>query len=384
MRIGIDIRALMEGKITGVQVYITNLLEALFEFDKENEYVLFGNGFSTPPFIPPQAWGGQGRGRIKFNLFHYPNKLFIPAQKYLGWPKVDKLLGGIDLFFSPHWRIVTLSEKIPLVVTFHDLSFEVVPEFFTLKQRLWHKFMDYRTASRRASRIIAVSESTKRDLIDIYKVRQNKIKVIYPGVKPLPLSLPQGEGNRSSSPQSGGGKERGYFLYFGTFEPRKNVESVLLAYEQYFQASPIKRPLILAGSSGWKTHPNIPKALTDRIMIFQDVDEKQKTKLYQGAFAFLFLSYYEGFGFPILEAASAGLPVISSFASSLQEIGKNFAFLVNPFRPAQVAKAMLDLENEPKFYDKLKARGLEAAKKFSWEKTARETLEVFKNLFPSS
>jgi alpha-1,3-rhamnosyl/mannosyltransferase len=142
--------------------------------------------------------------------------------------------------------------------------------------------------------------------------------------------------------------------------------------------------LVLAGSSGWKSNLKIPTELKDRIVILKDVDQKQKEQLYENSFAFLFLSFYEGFGFPVLEAASAGLPVISSFATSLQEIGRDFALMVNPFRPAQVADAMLILENEPGFCDKLKTRGLEAAKKFSWEKTASRTLEVFKNLFPSS
>lgn len=385
MRIGIDIRALMEGKITGVQVYILNLLEALFKIDKKNEYLLFGNSFSTSPVrwtsspslgegrgwgFPLQEMERAGRGRIKIRFFNYPNKLFIPAQKYLGLPKVDKLLGGVDLFFSPHWRIAALSPNVSLVVTFHDLSFEIVPEFFTLKQRLWHKFMDYRGAAQRANRVIAVSESTKRDLIDIYKVPESKIRVVYPGVRPLSNSpLARGEGVNSD-----------YFLYFGTFEPRKNVESVLGAYEIYFQKSKIKRPLVLAGSSGWKSKLKIPEAIKSQISIFRDVDEKQKWKLCQNAFAFLFLSYYEGFGFPILEAASAGIPVISSFASSLQEIGRDFALMVNPFRPAQVVEAMLALENEPEFYDRLQEEGLAAAQKFSWEKTAKKTLELFQEM----
>ncbi|MDP3741629.1 MAG: glycosyltransferase family 1 protein [bacterium] len=374
MRIGIDCRALMEGKITGVQVYITNLLEALFEIDKENEYLLFVNAIN-PPSLPPIIRGGVGRGQVTYKIFHYPNKLFIPAQKFFGFPKVDKLLGGIDLFFSPHWRATALSPKIPLVATFHDLSFEVVPEFFTVRQRLWHAFMDYREAAARAAKIIAVSESTKKDLKEIYKIPENKIEVIYPGVHSHPHLA-----SRPPSPLGRGAGGEDYFLYFGTFEPRKNIESVIAAYEIYYQKSRVKRKLVLAGSSGWKTRIVLPEGLSHTINIFQDVSEEQKSKLFADSFAFLFLSYYEGFGFPVLEAASHGVPVISSLATSLLEIGEDFALFVNPFRPGQTAQAMLELERDPVYYEQLRQKGLEATKKFKWHETAQRTLELFNNI----
>ncbi len=366
MRIGIDIRALMENRMTGVQVYIKNLLEALFKIDRENEYVLFANSF-TPPLIPFLNEGGrERRWNVEYRIFRYPNKLFIPAQKHLHWPKIDKLLGGIDLFFSPHWRMAALSPGIPLVITFHDLSFEVMPNFFTLRQRLWHKFMDYRGAARKASKIIAVSESTKQDLARIYNISQAKIEVIYSGVEPLQVA-------NHSSPEK-------YFLYLGTFEPRKNLEAVLVAYQKYCDSSEIKRPLVLAGSSGWKTNLHIPPKLRNQIKLRQSVSEEEKAFLYQNAFALLFLSYYEGFGFPVLEAASAGAPVISSFATSLAEIAGSFALLVNPFRPSQVAAAMLALEEDEKLYQSLRNKGLQAAKEFTWKKTAKQTLELFTKL----
>ncbi len=370
MRIGIDVRALMEGKVTGVQVYITNLLESLFEIDRENEYILFANQFTTSPPAPLLARRGRGIENVSTKFFRYPNKLFIPAQKFVGLPKIDKLLGGIDLFFSPHWRETALSPNIPLVVTFHHLSFEIVPEFFTLRLRAWHKFMNYRGAAKKAAKIIAVSENTKRDLVDLYKIAAEKIEVIYPGLKPplnLPLSAQGGQGE----------KERGYFLYFGTFEPRKNIDTVLTAYEEYCQESANPKNLVLAGSSGWKVRLEIPLMIKGRVKIFENVSEEQKALLYQNAFAFLFLSFYEGLGFPILEAASWGIPVISSFATSLSEIGHEFAILVNPFRSSQTASAMLELEKDEGLYKSLQEKGLEAVRGFTWEKTARRILELF-------
>lgn len=364
MKIGIDIRALMEGKKTGVQVYITNLLEALFELDKQNEYVLFGNAFGRIN----RDFGISNEWSSKVKIFNYPNKLFVPAQKFFAQPKIDRLLGGIDLFFSPHWRAASLSEKVPLVVTFHDLSYEIVPEFFTLRQRVWHAFMDYQKAAKRASKIIAVSRSTKQDLIDLYNIPEKKVKIIYPGVKPQIESSPQMNADR---------EEKGYFLYLGTFEPRKNIATVLKAYELYLEKSKVRRRLVLAGSSGWKSKIRLKNSLEGKVEIIKNASEEQKVGLFRGAFAFIFLSFYEGFGFPILEAASSGIPVISSFATSLQEIGQEFAVFVNPFRPIQSTLAMLELETDKIYAARLRAAGLEAVKRFPWEKTARETLEVF-------
>lgn len=367
MRIGIDIRALMEGKITGVQVYITNLLHALFRIDQKNQYFLFANSFrdidqQTKIFNYPN---------VHYTILSYPNKLFNIAQKFLRLPKIDKTLGGLDLFFSPHWRTAALSSDLPLIVTFHDLAFEILPEFFTLRQRLWHKFMDYRTAARKATKIVAVSKNTKADLIRLYKIPAEKITVIYPGVnfqkivtRPnFPVELP---------PK--------YFLSFSTFEPRKNLEAVIVAYQEYLKLSRKQFPLVLAGSSGWKTQLEIPPEISPFVTVLKNVSEEQKSYLHQNAYALLFLSFYEGFGFPVLEAAADGVPVISSFGSSLSEIATSFALFVNPFRSVQIAQTMLELERDPNLYQELKKRGLRAVEKYTWKRTAEEMLELFKSL----
>ena len=361
MTIGIDVRALMEGRTTGVQVYIVNLLHSLFKLDRKNDYILFANSYGKtvlPAFEYPNV------SRV---ITRYPNKIFNFFQKFFAFPKIDKLLRGVDLFFSPHWRAVALSKKIPLVITVHDLSYELFPEFFTLRQRLWHRLMDYRQAARVANKIIAVSRGTKRDVEKIYNVEAGKIEVIYSGV-----SLSRGA-SRLKAPER-------YFLYFGTFEPRKNLDNLLEAYKKYHSVSRSKKKLVLAGSRGWKTDLTVPVELKDSIRVFRDVSEDDKARLYRGAYAFLFLSFYEGFGFPILEAAAAGAPVICSFAASLAEVGKSFALFVNPLRPAQTAKAMTALENDRELYESLKAQGLLAARKFNWENTAARTLSLFESV----
>ncbi len=366
MRIGIDIRALMEGKTTGVQIYVTHLLHALFQLDQVNQYFLFANSFAdikerVQVFDYPNA---------KYKIFRYPNKLFILGQKFLASPKLDRMLGGIDLFFSPHWRTAALPANLPLVITFHDLSFEIMPEFFTLRQRLWHQFMNYREAAHRASLLVAVSHSTQQDLVRFYGIPEKKIRVIYPGValSSLPEAVPL-----SDLPER-------YFLAFGTFEPRKNLEAVLAAYREYFKKSKVKLPLVLAGSSGWKTKLAIPAPIGKFVKVLENVTEEEKSFLYRRAFALLFLSFYEGFGFPVLEAASQGVPVIGSFATSVAEVGSDFVLLVNPFRSSQIAEAMLSLEEDEPYRLRLRDRALAASSRFSWTKSAEEMLNLFEGL----
>lgn len=366
MRIGIDIRALMEGKTTGVEVYIINLLHALFQLDHENEYILFANSFrDTAPKLRRFEYPN-----VSYRIFRWPNKIFNLLQKFFGWPKVDKMLGGLDLFFSPHFRVVALNKNIPVVTTFHDLSFEIFPEFFTLWRRFWHPFMNYRKAAQSARKLIAVSENTKKDLVELYGIPPEKIEVIYSGARLSSIS---------SRPR--GLEKEKYFFCLGTFEPRKNLDAVMTAYKEYFYESDDPLPLVLAGAKGWKTKlPQMPPEAGKNICILQNVDEEEKSYLYQHAFALLSLSFYEGFGFPILEAAACGVPVIASYGTSHDEIGKDFALFVNPFRSTQVAAGMLNLEKDDKLYQEMKSRGLESAKKFNWQKTAVQTLELLKKL----
>lgn len=364
MRIGIDIRALMEGRTTGVQIYIINLLHALFRLDRDNRYLLFANSRRDISGLLPEF----PYANVELRLFRYPNKLFNLAQKYLRWPKVDRLLGGLDLFFSPHWRVTALTATVPLLLTFHDLSFEIMPNFFTIRQRLWHRLQNLRQAARAAWRIVAVSQSTKHDLVNLYGTPARKIQVIYPGV---PEAQP--ETFIADLPPR-------YFLAFGTFEPRKNLEAALAAYEEYFRTAAAPLPLVLAGSPGWKAELKIPAHLQNSVKIFQSVSEGQKTHLYRHAFALIFLSFYEGFGFPVLEAAAAGVPVICGFGTSLSEVGQDFALFANPLRPNQAAAAMSELARDRQFYKKLQEAGRRAAAKFTWDGCARHVLNLFQGL----
>lgn len=368
MRIGIDLRALMEGKTTGVEVYIINLLHSLFTIDSENEYILFVNSWGEiSPLVREFRYPN-----VALKHLHYSNKIFNLFQKFLRYPKLNKILGGADIIFFPHWRVAAVQKDIPVIAVFHDLSYKIIPEFFTTWQRFWHLFMDYENAAKTATRVIAVSGNTGKDLIEYYRLDNRKISVIYPGIPPSSKEDVKPEQNLL---------EKSYFLYLGTFEPRKNLPMALKAYEEYCTMRVSPRTLVLAGHSGWGTKLLIPQAIKNRVQVFKNISGDRKTALVKNAFALVFPSFYEGFGFSMIEAASERIPVIAGSGSSLPEIAGEFALLVSPFRSGELAHAMLRLEEDNELREMLLNRGKQKVQSFRWDETAREILNMFKQTY---
>ena len=179
MKIGIDIRCLSEGRRTGVEEYTINLLKKIFKKDKQNEYILFLNSWKKSK--ADLKWL-EKYSNVKVKTFRFPNKLLNFLFWYLQWPKIDRMLGGVDIFFMPNINFIANSKKAKLILTIHDLAFEQFPETFSWKRRVWHIFINPRRLARRADKIMAVSESTKNDIVRLYKIPADKIKIIYNGV----------------------------------------------------------------------------------------------------------------------------------------------------------------------------------------------------------
>ena len=180
MRIAIDLRCMAEGRRTGVEEYVTGLLRALFEKDDTNEYVLFYNAWRGD--LPEDFAWMLRYPNVSVKRFRIPNKLLNGLLWYLTWPKLDVLCDGADIFFMPNLNFAAVSKKAKLVVTAHDLSFESYPETFSWKRRLWHFLVGFRKLCRRAALIIAVSHSTKEDLVSYYRIPERKVVVIHSGL----------------------------------------------------------------------------------------------------------------------------------------------------------------------------------------------------------
>lgn len=388
MRIGIDARCLGEGRRTGVEEYTLNLLNTLFRSDRKNEYVLFFNSFR--PEKTDFSWINQ-YPNVTLRRFNFPNKLLNFFFWYCNWPKMDKMIGGVDLFFMPNIIFGGVSKKTKLLVTIHDLSFERYPENFSLKRRLWHIFINPKKLCARADSIITVSESTKNDLVDLYKIAPQKIRVISSGVAEKFTVLNRNDEKLIKV------KEKyklpyKFILYLGTIEPRKNIIGILRSYQQLQrdgaadanQKELLNYKLVIAGSKGWlsrKIFSEVEKSeFRDNIKVINFVEDADKEFVYNLASLFIYPSFFEGFGFPVLEAMRCGVPVITSNVSSLPEIVGSGAIMVDPDKPGEIAEAIKDLLTNKKIREDLVKKGFERAEFFSWQKTAKEFLKSTQEL----
>lgn len=354
----IDIRPLLpKNPPTGVPEYTRELLRSLLPLlDKRNDVrtILFSSGQERPDLSIFNAYKGL------YQHYHLvvPNKLLNASFKILGWPRIDALVRNhykipakeLITVFAPNINLLPLSKNARLIITFHDLSFERYPFFLKSKEVAWHWVVNPYRLSMRAQKIIAVSQSTRQDVISRYGIPSKKIHVVYSG-------LAQG-----FAPVKKRKTERHNILYLGSSEGRKNIASLLEAFKMLAKRLPgHELELVLAGPP------------------HHTVSFEQRIRLYQEASLFVYPSFFEGFGLPPLEAMRSGVPVISANTSSLPEAVGDAALMVNPHRPLQLAYAMESLLLDSTLKERYIKKGFEQAGKFSWEKAAQETLTILLN-----
>lgn len=387
MRIGIDVRCLAEGRRTGVEEYTLNFLDNLFSLDTRNEYVLFFNSFKNSK--TDFSWI-ERYPNVFLKRSNFPNKLLNFSLWYLNWPKLDKLVGGADIFFMPNIGFGSVSKKSKLIVTMHDLSFERYPETFSWKRRLWHMFINPKKICRRADRIIAVSESTKNDVTKIYNIDESKINVVYSGIVEKFRVLDRNNEGLIKVKEKCGLPYK-FILYLGTIEPRKNIVGIVRAYgelqkwaKEKKQEELLKHKLIIAGSRGWlsgKIFKEISKSEhKEDIGVLNFIEEEDKEFILNLSSLFVYPSLFEGFGFPPLEAMACGVPVIASNNSSLPEVVGSGGVLIDPDKPDEIFHAMKEILSESDLRENFVAKGLAQAGKFNWKKAAEEFLKMINRL----
>ncbi|MFA5021597.1 MAG: glycosyltransferase family 1 protein [Patescibacteria group bacterium] len=372
MKIGIDIRCLMEERYSGISEYTYNLLNHLFKIDPKNQYFLFYNS-NKKSKLPEFNFAN-----VIFKGFKYPNKFFNLALRFLKIAEIDKMLGGVDVFLIPNFLFLNLSANCKKVLIIHDLSFELYPEFFTYKTRLWHQLIGPKQLCQQADKIIAISENTKNDIIKIYNIAPEKIKVIYPGIKEIFFQLiTEAEKNRVKNKFNLNSE---YIFYLGNLEPRKNVETLMLAFEKLNNPA---LQLVIAGSRAWK-YKRIYRLwqkskLKNQIKFLGYVDAEDKPALYSLAKIFVYPSIYEGFGLPPLEAMACGTPVITSFNSSLVEAVADAGLMTDPNNFNELTEIISRLLADSDLQNLLKQRGRDQSKNFKWQNTAKEILNIIES-----
>ncbi len=380
MKIGVDIRALMDRQYSGIAGYTASLLKALIAEDDDNQYRLFYNSFSNIQ-TRMNSWSSS---RTQIVSTAWPNKLFnYFGQKILAQPKLDSKLGPIDLFWSPHFNFTRLNKKTKHVLTIHDLSFMRYPAFFNRRKNFWHQAINLPKLVESCQALVAVSENTRQDIIELLKLPADKVHLIYSGLDKIKKIPSQTETDDFLKKHQ---LKPNFILYLGNIEPRKNISGLIYAYNllRDHNVRLVDTQLVLAGATGWKNRAifqareNSP--YREDIKFIGYVDQADKEILYRQAIVLTYPSFYEGFGFPPLEAMARLLPVITSNVSSLPEVVEAAALTVNPYDVNDLAKAMELLIYDQALRSDLIIKGQLQAEKFQWSKTARDYLQLFNNL----
>ncbi len=335
LTIGIDGRCLLDENYTGVGEYTIALLQKLLKDYPEHNYLIFLNSFKNRNIQKKLLWL-RSYENVRIKHYHWPSKLLNFSLWFFRYPKLDKLLGGVDIFIAPNISFLAVSKKTKFILTVHDLSFERFKETFSWRRRLWHFIINPRQLAREADEIWTVSRSTKWDLEQLYKVRKDKIRVY-----PILQSMKNFQRKNISEEKKKEVRKKynlpnRFLLYLGTIEPRKNIVKIIKAFEYLRENKILERncKLVLAGQLGWRYNGivraiNSSKYSTD-IKLTDFVDPADKPYFYHLATIFVYPSLFEGFGIPVVEAMVSETAVITSNNSSLPEIVGAGALMIDP------------------------------------------------------
>lgn len=377
MRICIDVRLLAKRRPAGIDKYTSFLVDEILKNTRKGEEVaLFYNGYRKMP--PYESW----RGAKEIIEKSWPNRFFDLSSRLFRWPRLDEFIKA-DVFFSPHFNILALNEPKKRVITFHDLSFIHHPDFYSRRQQFWHWLQHYRRQVGECGGIIAVSDFTKSDLIDYFSFPADRIKRIYSGINPVYRKLEKNDMGLADF-RKRRGLAKPFVLYLGSLEARKNINLIIKAFNFIKQDKNLKLlRLILAGSPGWGSETIFEEAdaspYRKDILFAGSVSDTEALYFYNSAEVFIYPSFFEGFGFPPLEAQSCGIPVVASDRSSLPEILGSSAVLINPWRVDDLVLAIKSVILDSGSRNKLIQAGFENIKRFSWKKSSLETLKFLRS-----
>jgi glycosyltransferase involved in cell wall biosynthesis len=351
MSIYLDISAAVHRR-AGLGRYAESLTRALLPLIPD-ELALF---YNAEQGIQPLS-GLEHLPTDTISLGYKPWRMLVWAGQLTRAP-FNHLVPDANLFHATEHLLMPL-QGIPTVLTVHDLIFRHLPEHHKRLNR-WYLNATLPLYCRRATHIIAVSEATRRDLVAAYDLPPEKLTVIQEAAAPrFRTQSPE----RCAAVRAHYSLPEDFLLYVGTIEPRKNLTRLLHAWEPLYRAGEALPLVIVVIFTGYVTDADLPA-------------------LYAAATAFVFPSLYEGFGLPPLEALAVGTPVICSNTSSLPEVVGDAALTFDPTAEEEIAAALRRITGDAELRADLRERGLQRAAQFSWERAARETLAVYRNLLP--
>jgi glycosyltransferase involved in cell wall biosynthesis len=375
MRIGIDATALPSQPV-GAGNYIIHLIRALARVNDRHELLVF-----THP-VGRELIGVAESERFRWAVISGGN----PTRRML-WEQaslpglVEK--NRLDLLHSLHytrpWRLPCLS-----VVTFHDMTFFLYPQLHTLPRQVFFP-LAIRASARSADALIAVSESTRSDSMRLLGIPAEKIFATQLGVEPAFHPI-RDAGLREEIRQKYRLPDR-FILYVGLVEPRKNLPGLLQAYRSAVQKG-IEHHLVVVGRFGWRYRQVLEEiealGLHEQVHFTGYIPQDDLPIVYNLASLFVYPTLYEGFGLPALEAMACGTPVVTSDVASLPEIVGEAGILVPPGDQQALSQALQTVLADQGLQNRLATKGPERASQFTWERTARQTLQVYQHVFESS
>ena len=381
MKIGIDCRKIYDSHLNigaGVERYVYHLVKHLLLIGRNHEFVLFVRADLSPETIH-RLKGENDRVKIIKQMPAISNLSFINKH----W-NFSRLLGkeNLDCAIFPANMIPFFYRGQSLLVV-HDLAIYFHPEWFPEGQWFAKRIL-FPGSIRKAAMIVAVSESTKNDLIKLFKVKEQKVRVIYPGVV-TKESYAVEEMDRVLRKFN---LEKDFVLFIGTIEPRKNILNLIKAFSNYiFENEENRMNLIIAGEKGWK-FGGVFRELNEfnnrltgsRIKYIGKISNRERNILISNCQVFVFPSLYEGFGFPVLEAMELGSPVVTSNNSSLAEISAGASYLIDPCDINDIRRGIKTVLEDKILRYQLISAGKERVKNFDWNKTARQFMELMSKI----
>ncbi|MEK6921881.1 MAG: glycosyltransferase [Nanoarchaeota archaeon] len=373
LTIGINARYLQRS-LSGIERYSIELISSLNTINTKNDYLLFLNKDAPLPKLPQND-------HCKSIISAFPTKqrflrllwehvyLFYEIKKY-----------NVSVFHGPAFFVPILKPKnCKYVITVHDITFVKYPQAFTLGTRLYYTLLFPRSLHL-ADAIITDSESTKKDIIQEYKINSDKIHTIYLGVSDG--FLKKYTNQKVEEIKKKYRLSDKFFLFTGVLSPRKNIHTTLEAFHYLKKEEEYKDyKFLIIGRKGWLYRDIFTKVaqlhLEDAVSFIEYVSEEELPLFYTLAEIYLFPSLYEGFGLPILEAMASGCPVITSNVSSMPEVASDAALLINPTSVEELIAAIKQITTNKQLRANLQKKGYEQVKKFSWKKTAEQTAAIY-------
>lgn len=360
---------------TGVGIYAINLVRHISEIDRKNHYTILiqddEDSFETIQ-----------KDNVRFIKIYSKIFRILPFRFFFEQVILPfiLILKKVDAIHSLHYSFPLVTFGTTRVVTIHDLTFMKFPYMHTFLKRYYFKAFTC-LAAKKADRVICISHSTQKDLIHLTGIHRNRIHAINIATS-IKNSLLKSKKDINDIKIKFGIQDK-YLLFVGMIEPRKNIDKLLLAFDQVHNKYK-EYQLVITGPKGWR-YGSIFRLINtleskEKVLFTGYVNDHEKAVLMKHAKLFVYPSLYEGFGLPVLEAMSLGIPTITSNVSSMPEIAGDAAILIDPENSDELYQSIKRLLDDNELYSDLKEKSILQSNQFSWGKTAQKTIDVYEDV----